>query len=78
VFAMINLTIVLLNVSSLVIPQLKRDIVIIVLFFASTLLAPMSHLLSLIMLDIFVYVFDWLNAVTKTFVSCVLHFWRIS
>jgi hypothetical protein len=37
----------LLNVSSLVIPQLKKDIVVIVLFFAATLLVPMSHLLSL-------------------------------
>jgi hypothetical protein len=44
---MINLILALLNVSSLVIPQLKKDIVVIVLFFAATLLAPMSCLLSL-------------------------------
>jgi hypothetical protein len=43
---MINLILDLLNVSSLVILQLIRDIVVVVLFFASILLAPMSHLLS--------------------------------
>ena len=44
---MINLIFVLLNVSSLVIPQLIRDTVVIVMFFTTTLLVLMSHLLSL-------------------------------
>jgi hypothetical protein len=44
---MINLILVLLNVSSLVIPQLIKDIIVIVMFFTATLLVPMSHLLSL-------------------------------
>jgi hypothetical protein len=47
VLVMVNLIFVLLNVSFLVIPQLRKDIVVIVLFFAATLLALMSHLLSL-------------------------------
>jgi hypothetical protein len=47
VLATINLILALLNVSSLVISQLRKDIVVIVLFFAATLLAPMSRLLSL-------------------------------
>jgi len=37
---------VLLNVSSLVIPQLRKDIIIIALFFTATSLTPMSHLFS--------------------------------
>jgi hypothetical protein len=44
---MISLTLVLLNVFSWVIPQPKRDIVVIVRLVAATSLAQTSHLLSL-------------------------------
>jgi hypothetical protein len=47
VLVMISLTLVLLNVSFLVIPQPRRDIVAIVLFFDTTSLVPMLHLLNL-------------------------------
>jgi hypothetical protein len=54
---LISLILMLLNVSFLVIPQPKRDIVAIVLFFDATSLAPMSHLLSL--LPIFLLLLLW-------------------
>jgi hypothetical protein len=47
VLVMINLILVLLNVSFLVISQLRKNIIVIALFFAATLLVLMSHLLSL-------------------------------
>jgi hypothetical protein len=57
---MINLILVLLNVSSLVIPQLKKDIIVIVLYFAATLVVPMSHLLSLFSIFLLMRLFEHL------------------
>ena len=84
VLAMINLILTLLNVSSLVIPQLRKDIVVIVMFFATTLLAQMSHLLSLfpifllmhlpkrLTLSLMSRLFRYLFHISLSF-SCCLH-----
>ena len=74
VFVMINLILVLLNVSFLVIPQFKKDIVVIVLFFVATLLALMSHLLSLFPIFLFMRLSERLPlSLMSSMFPCLFH-----
>ena len=66
-----KLILILLNVYPLVIPQLRKDIIVIVLFFTATLLAPMSHLLSLF--PIFPLIHLPLSPMSRLF-RCMFHF----